>query len=180
MDIRLDLNFFIHIKTVKLYKKLGDAGIVCLQKLWVEAARFEPDGILDMTEEDIEYICGWIGTPGLFINTLCQRDTQFLDRLPNGDFKLHNWEKRQPHVASSPERSEKYRKNAMARWSKYAEGKAVAFKRKQSEKPRGDTNRGRLTGKEPERASKEEMLKLVQQIGAGKTLVDAALKDGAE
>ncbi len=134
MDIRLDTDFFDHKKTVRLRRRLGDAGLVCLQKLWIEAARYEPDGIIDMSEEDIEERMGWKGAPGLFVNALCDEKTQFLDRMPNGDFKLHNWEIRQPLIASQFERSEIYRKNAIKRWSARAGG-TQAIAQKQRAKP---------------------------------------------
>lgn len=116
-DIRLDTDFFDHRKTVKLRRKLGDAGIVCLIKLWIEARRYEPDGILDMSEEDIEERMEWKGAPGLFVNTLCSEQTKFLDRIEGGYFKLHNWEKRQPWAAFAREKSEIGRQNAMKRWA---------------------------------------------------------------
>lgn len=115
-DIRLDTDFFDHRKTVKLRRKLGDSGIVCLLKLWIEARRYEPDGILDMSEEDIEERMDWNGAPGLFVNTLCAEQTRFLDRIEGG-FKLHNWDKRQPWSANAVERSEICRQNAMKRWT---------------------------------------------------------------
>lgn len=63
MDIRIDVEFFSHPKTVKLERRLGLEAVKALMVLWSWAARNRPDGDLSGLEnEDIEIAAGWTGT----------------------------------------------------------------------------------------------------------------------
>lgn len=115
-DIRLSVGFLDHPKTIKLERRLGWPGIRSLIRLWLWAAENRPAGILEGLEgEDIEIVCQWRGKPGHLIATLVEM--RWLDREADG-FSLHNWAKHNGYVIHSPQREEKARRAAQARWGK--------------------------------------------------------------
>ncbi len=164
MDIRLDTDFFQHEKAVKLKRKLGDEGIASLIRLWVDARRYQQDGIFDMIPEEIEERAGWHGPPGAFVDVITHIPTKFLDKIADDKYKLHNWANRQPWSAFHKEKSEISRQNAMARWRK----EKVLRKLSSAIKP------GQKQHPVPDPISREDMLKVVREIGAGETLTKAA------
>ena len=117
-DIRLNVFFFKHRKTLKLRRKLGAEGVLALMTLWTEAAINRPDGILTgYDEEDIAIASGWPGEPEELVTALLE--CGFLERLEDGTYKIHDWEEHQPWAVGAKERSEQARKAALARWNKY-------------------------------------------------------------
>lgn len=88
--ILLKDNFFDLIETVKLERKLGVEGIVCLLKLWVWTVRnrTEDGGCLyDMDIEDIEIASKWKGDNGKFVQALVELGWLELDKESN-EYKL--------------------------------------------------------------------------------------------
>lgn len=115
-DIRLSINFYTHPKTVKLIRRAGAEGIICLQKLWIWAAQNRIDGCLaGLDEEDIEIVSGWEGEVGSFIKILTA--LRFLD-CNDGTYCLHGWEEHQEYVIQESERIKKARNAAQKRWQK--------------------------------------------------------------
>jgi hypothetical protein len=112
-DIRLDVDFYGHPKTIKLIRRLGFEGVVCLQRLWLFAAKHKCDGDLDgMDEEEIAIASGWNNDPSTFVTTLVQ--LRWLD-VDNETYSLHKWVDRNGYAASSDDRSDKSRFSRMAK-----------------------------------------------------------------
>lgn len=116
-DIRIDLDFDTHPKIIKLKRRTGDTGLLCLIRLWCYAAKHRSNGVLtDMDAEDVAIACCWSGNEQDFVDTLKQ--LRLLDQTEEGTYALHNWEQRNPWAANSEERSELARKAVNARWNK--------------------------------------------------------------
>lgn len=115
-DIRLDVEFFNHPKTVKLRHKLGLEGIMSLLKLWMWAAKNRPDGTLQNLDiEDIEIASSWEGKPGIFHAALVT--LRWLD-VTNTDgkevYRLHDWLDHNTWVAEALNRGDRARLVRMA------------------------------------------------------------------
>lgn len=115
-DIRLSVSFFEHKKTIKLQRRLGDSGIIALQKLWIYTAINKPTGILDGYDvEDIAIAAKWAGDADDFVQTLI--DLKWIDKIEDG-FSIHDWQIHNLYACYSPERSAKAKKAINTRWSK--------------------------------------------------------------
>lgn len=112
-DFRVDVGFYDHIKTKRLERALGFAGIKALQKLWSYAAKNMYDGDKIYSADDIELAVDWEREPGSLVNTLAT--VRFLDETEGG-YTIHNWEKRNGFAASAKKRSDIARENANKRW----------------------------------------------------------------
>ena len=115
MDIRINVDFFQHPKTIKLERRLGLGGVTALLQLWMWAAKNRPDGELrDMDEEDIEIAAGWRSDPTSdpdqdrgFAATLA--DLRWLDIQQKGSrtiYSLHDWAEHNPWAAETTTRSD--------------------------------------------------------------------------
>jgi len=112
-DIRLDIDFFGHPKTIKLLRKLGPDGVISLQRLWLFAAKHKCSGdLLDMDMEEIAIAAGWSNDPSTFVGTLVE--IRILD-CNDGTYVLHNWKKRNGYASSAGDRSDKSRFSQLAR-----------------------------------------------------------------
>lgn len=110
-DIRIDVDFWDHTKTIRLIRRLGIEAAVCLQKLWCYAAKQRPDGVLKgMSSDDIELAAKWPGARGAFFEAI-KRDWLERDKSKRS-WMLHDWNVRNPWVANSPERKAASRKGA--------------------------------------------------------------------
>ena len=115
-DLRIQINFTDHPKTIKLVRFLGEEALRMLLRLWGACAQNCPDGGLrGMDAEDIEIMAGWDGESGLFVKTLVQHG--WLD-LKRNTYHLHNWKERQPWICNSRLRSQVAKKKAEKRWKK--------------------------------------------------------------
>lgn len=113
-DIRLSTSLFQHPKFLKLERKFGADGCLALLKLWAWVAEARPDGDLSgLTPEDLELAIGWKGPDG-FISVLVE--LRFLDGAPSR-YCVHGWIERQPFVSTRPNRVERARRSAEARWA---------------------------------------------------------------
>jgi len=118
-DIRLQVSFLDHPKTMRLKIELGSEGVFSLIRLWSFAAQNKPKGVLaGMDEIDIELAAKWTGTQGKFVKTILQESCKWLIEK-NGTFYLKNWKKHQGFVYHSEERSKKAKKAAELRWKKH-------------------------------------------------------------
>lgn len=68
-----------------------------------------------MDEIDIAMDAGWDGDPEKFVNGLIKAG--FLEKRDNV-FILHDWKDHQPFITTLPERRQKAREAAQARWEK--------------------------------------------------------------
>ena len=111
-DIRLNIEFWDHPKTVKLERRLGIKAIKCLQLLWFWVAKNTPSGDLShLDNEDIEIAARWDGEPGKFAETL--HELKWIDEDPEGK-RLHEWGIHNPWAADAEERSKKARMSKLA------------------------------------------------------------------
>lgn len=111
IDIRLDVEFFQHPKTIKLERRLGFEGVKALLQLWMWAAKNRPDGLLsNMDDEDIEIAAGWMKTDPIVPVLI---DLRWIDRTDEG-YVLHNWGQRNPWVATTTDRGDRARFSRMA------------------------------------------------------------------
>jgi hypothetical protein len=115
-DIRISISFLAHRKRKKLEKILGLGATGWLINLWLSTSMNHPKGILDgMTEFDIAIDAGFEGNHEEFVQALV--DVGFLE-VSNGVYSIHDWEKHQPWVFHSEERSEIARNAANAKWNR--------------------------------------------------------------
>ena len=111
MDIRLDVGFFQHPKTIKLERRLGLEGIKALLQLWMWAAKERPEGLLsNMDDEDIEIAAGWTAD-GPLVSVLIE--LRWIDRTDEG-LILHDWADHNSWVAASVDRGDRARLSRMA------------------------------------------------------------------
>lgn len=115
-DFRVACGFFAHPKTKKLRRRLGDAGVIDLLKLWAWATQNRHDGNLSgLSDEDLEdAIDRTEGTPGHFIAALAE--LRWIDGPP-GNRILHEWFEHNPYAATKGARVEKAKKAAEASWA---------------------------------------------------------------
>lgn len=112
-DIRLTTAFPKHPKTRKLERQLGGAGVWALIRLFLWTADERPDGgLAGMTDEDLELVVDWPG-PLSLIEALAK--LRFLEGEA-GSRRWHDWDTHQPWVSKKPERIERARDAANARW----------------------------------------------------------------
>ncbi len=154
-DLRLDTDFFRHPKSVKLCRRHGAEGVLSLLRLWSFAAANRPTGALDgLDSEDLEIAAAWTGSPGEFVKTLLE--LRFLEQN-DGAFRLHNWERRQPWLATAPVRQAKARAAAAARWNQRARV-SVSVSAPDPD-PRPDPDPDADTEGEPSRPAAEDALR---------------------
>jgi hypothetical protein len=117
--LRADPNLLDHPKIVRLMMRCGEAGFVSLYRLWSHAAKFNPDGrFVGVAAKELGLIAR-AKRPEAFIRFLV--DTRLLD-YEGEVYAVHGWQKRQPFLATSEERSARNQRNAIGRWNKRAEG----------------------------------------------------------
>jgi uncharacterized phage protein (TIGR02220 family) len=131
--IRVYLGFFENLKTKKLFRLCGYQGVTCLLRLWIYATQNKPDGILDMTNEDIELQTDWRGEPDKFVSGLIESGYLVLDE---NNYLLHDWIENNPHLDPLAVQKRKLRasKGGIARAKKLAsKQKDCATKQSQAE-----------------------------------------------
>jgi len=150
-DIRVDVGFFTHRKTVKLIRRLGPEAAFALIRLWAYARTERPYGILKgMDTEDIAIASGWNGDNEKFFSNLVE--VGFLDGPDeNADYQLHNWEKRQPWAIESQKRSERATEMNKAKWEKHRRKTTTAIYEPQNAIVEPSTSH--RTTKQPENAA---------------------------
>ena len=119
-DIRLQVSFRDHPKRIKLERRLGAAGPLALIDLWLSVAQSKPNGCLHgWSEEDIAIAAKWHGAAATFVSTLVE--LRLLDLNEDGSFSIHDWNQHNGYAAGAPERSERARAAARARWDRATE-----------------------------------------------------------
>ena len=115
-DIRLIDGFFEHPKTIKLSRRLGDAGVIALQKVWLFAGKYRTSGSLaGMDAEELAIAARWPGDPNEFKTLLVE--IGFLDEDVDGTLTIHGWAQWNPWAASFEKRSKLAQRAARARWN---------------------------------------------------------------
>lgn len=112
-SINVDLNYFGHIKTMRLVSRLGPGSDVLPIKLWCHVGKFAASkGSLAMLEAELEHVCGWWGEKGALAKALV--DCGFVTREGDTWF-VHDWIVHSGHLAYFQERAIKA---AQKRWGK--------------------------------------------------------------
>lgn len=112
MDIRIDVDFYNHIKTKKLERRCGPQGSRSIIHLWIWAAQNRPSGDLSgMTDEDIEIAADWRPGDGALVPILAELN--WLDGEP-GAYCLHDWREHNPWAADADNRRDRARFSKLA------------------------------------------------------------------
>ncbi len=78
-DIRIQIGFLDHPKTMRLQLECGPDGVFSLLRLWFFAAQNKPKGVLTgMDEIDIELAAKWTGESGKFVETILKENCKWL------------------------------------------------------------------------------------------------------
>jgi len=132
-DIRLDVTFPDHPKTIALVAILGEKAVRPLLRLWTRAAGTHIKGDLTgLSDRQIELMAAWPGRSQVFVAALLQ--VRFLEGEP-GARHLHDWMQRQTYAANSDYRTEKARRAAAAKWDKIRSTERDATSTAQSNAP---------------------------------------------
>ena len=115
-DFRVAVSFTQHPKTKKLIRKLGYKAFYSLINLWSFVSMNKPDGIMtNMDVDDIEIASDWNGECSKFVLALLEH--KFIDKI-DGVYNIHDWKDHNGYAFYSPQRSEKAKNAAKARWNK--------------------------------------------------------------
>lgn len=103
-DIRVDVDYPTHPKTIRLARALGQEAPYVLIRLWAWAGKHRPRGDLGgLPDVDLEDAVKWTGKAGLLMSTL--RDCRFIDG-PEMASTFHDWHDHNSYAATAPERHE--------------------------------------------------------------------------
>lgn len=112
-DFRIEIGFFSHLKTRRLERKLGAAGVLGLLRVWEYAATNAPDGMLrGCDDEELAILANWDGEPAALVSGLMAAG--FVFRAADG-FELHDWAEHQQWVVGAPERAKRSRRAAVVK-----------------------------------------------------------------
>ena len=121
-DIRIQLDFLNHPKRKRLVRRVGSSDYII--NIWLTAATTNPDGrLVEWTVYDIAEAAQWPHDrdPQELVNALLEcggpGHAGFLE-IVDGVYALHDWADHQPYVVRSPDRKERARRAAEARWDK--------------------------------------------------------------
>lgn len=111
-SLNLDLNYFDHVKTLRLAARLGPGSEVIPVRLWTYAGKHHPeDGKLALLEAELEHVCAWWGEKGAMVPALVE--IGFLEKF--GEFfQVHDWLDHSGHLAAFKKRA---KNAAKKRWS---------------------------------------------------------------
>ena len=128
--LNLDVNYFSHIKIIRLVAQLGRGSELLPIKIWCHCGVHHADtGIMaGYSKKEIESLAGWAGEEGEMIKAM--ESIGLLEKIENG-WKVHDWESINGHLVTFHERA---KNAAKARWSKYATSNAPSIV-KQCPKP---------------------------------------------
>lgn len=112
-DVRINVDFFSHHKTLRLKRKLGHEGIVSLLSLFCYTGKTRADGTLQgMDAEDIAAASNWAGEPQEYVSTLCE--IGFLERCEEGVYSIHDWQDHNQWASNANDRSDSARLSKLA------------------------------------------------------------------
>jgi len=118
-DIRIEISFSENKKRRQLNRLLNlkKSGTDYLIDLWIYAALNNPDGILKgWTDEDLADAAKWESDPKVFEKAVLKKG--FVDVLPEGGYKIHDWAEHQPFVIDIKKRSAIAANAAKTRWNR--------------------------------------------------------------
>lgn len=110
-SLNLDLNYFDHVKAMRLVARLGPGADVLPIKLWAWVGNHHPEtGRLALLESEVEHICHWWGDKGAMVSALLE--IGFLKKVGNF-FEINDWFEHSGHLAAFKKRA---KKAARKRW----------------------------------------------------------------
>lgn len=104
-SLNIDLDFFDHPKTRRLVDRLGRGAEAMLVRMWCYTARYysETGRLTGLPGPEIEAVCRWEGEKGKAIAALVE--CGWLDKTPEGDYQVHDWQEHEGHIARYHERA---------------------------------------------------------------------------
>lgn len=159
--LNVDINYFEHVKTVRLVSSLGRAAELLPLKLWAHCAKTRSkDGrLIGYSPEEIETFAGWTGKPGKAVESMLR--IGFLEKDGN-DYIVHDYAKEQGHLEAFRERASNA---AKARWDKYRSNASSNAQALSKQCPNQLTNQP--TKEEARQARMLEKLKEVERESRG-------------
>jgi len=113
-DLRIKFSIIGHPKLEKLKLIVGNQAFELLVTLWIRVAQNRPHGNLkELDNVDIALYAGWKGDPEEFVEAL--KKCKWIKDNGNG-LEIQDWREHQPWVFFAPERSERARQAAHAKW----------------------------------------------------------------
>lgn len=126
-DLRLQMNYWRHPKTIIVIEEAGLQAAVCFQQTWifaVETGRFDGD-LSGYTDRMIAKGSGWAGKSDVFVSALVSAG--YLEG-EEGSRVIHDWAEHQPYVAAKPVRIRRARAGGQAKAEKARQAKAPAHR----------------------------------------------------
>lgn len=110
-SLNLDLNYFDHVKTIRLVARLGPGSDVLPIRLWAWVGSHQPEtGRLALLEAELELICRWWGEKGVMVSAMIE--IGFIKKY--GDIcEVNDWLEHSGHLAAFKKRAQKA---ARIRW----------------------------------------------------------------
>jgi len=114
--LNLDLNYFSHIKVVRLVGLLGRGAEVLPIRVWCHCGVHHPESgrLAGYSAQEIESLAGWWGQSGVAIAAM--EKVGLLEKIDDV-WQVHDWHKTNGHLVSFHVRG---KKAAEARWGSHA------------------------------------------------------------
>lgn len=113
-SLNLNLNYFDHMKTIRLVARLGPGAAELPIRLWAWVGNHQPEsGRLSLLENELESICHWWGEKGAMVTAFIE--TGFLKKIDekNEMYEINDWLEHSGHLAVFHKRA---KKAARKRW----------------------------------------------------------------
>lgn len=111
-SLNLDLNYFDHLKTLRLMARLGESADVLPLRLWAYVGQhYAESGCLPMLEAELEQVCRWRGEKGAMVAAMIE--VGFIERKNENLFLIHDWFDHSGHLGAYKKRA---KKAAQKRW----------------------------------------------------------------
>ncbi len=119
--LNLDVNYFNHIKTVRLVGLLGRGAAELPLRLWAHCgANIAKAGSLaGYSAQEIESLVGWWGKTGDCVEAMIK--VGFIERTGEG-FQVHDWDEHEGHLISYHYRA---KEAAKARWASVKDATSI-------------------------------------------------------
>lgn len=110
-SLNLDLNYFDHVKTIRLVARLGPGSDVLPIRLWAWVGSHQPEtGYLALLEAELEHVCRWWGEKGAMVSAMME--IGFIKKR-GAIYEVNDWLDHSGHLAAFKKRAQKA---ARKRW----------------------------------------------------------------
>lgn len=111
-SLNLDLNYFDHVKAMRMEARLGHGADVLPIRLWAYVGNHYPDaGRVAMLEEELERVCRWWGEKGAMVAAMLE--IGLIHKRDNNFYEIHDWLDHNGHLSAYKKRA---KKAARKRW----------------------------------------------------------------